>query len=192
MNLPLEDLAAVVLVGGASRRMGRDKAHLPHPSSGVPLLVHQLRIVAELARPPVMVSARQGQTLPPLPPNVIRIDDDGVAGPLGGMVAALRQAEAVHLLVVAVDLPFLTTAVLQRLAAAIHGPHHGVYAQSPAGPEPLVSIVPIELLAALTAALARGEHSPRLLFTGRLAPVMKPVGFDTADPFRNWNRPNDI
>lgn len=80
----------MILAGGASSRMGRDKAWLEF--GGHPLLVHVIAIVAERCRP-IVVAARAGQTLPPLEhPAVERIDDaiaDG--GPLVGIVAGLTK-----------------------------------------------------------------------------------------------------
>lgn len=187
-----DSLSVVVLAGGKSRRMGTDKAHLPHPESGSPLLCHQLEMIAAMTGLPRIVSARASQILPPLPVEVIRIDDDGSAGPLGGIVAALSIATGDHLMIVAVDLPYLDKAVLLRLVAECPSSHGGVYAQAPAGPEPLVSVVPMILRPQLADALERGEHSPRQLFTGPLAHSMKPVFFDTPGPFLNWNSPRDI
>ena len=192
MRIASESIPVVILAGGKSSRMGSDKTQLPHPKSGLPLLCHQLEMVAGIAGQTRIVSARTGQVLPPLPAGVIRIDDDGSAGPLGGIMAALSTVTGDHLMVVAVDLPYMDEEMLLQLVANCSSSHSGVYAQSPTGPEPLVSIVPTKLRPQLESALDRGDNSLRRLFTGPLAHVMKPVLFDRPEPFLNWNSPGDI
>jgi molybdenum cofactor guanylyltransferase len=82
--------AAVILAGGASSRMGCDKAWLEF--EGRALLVHVVAIVAERCRP-IVVAARAGQQLPPLEhPAVERVDDQLIdGGPLAGIVAGLSR-----------------------------------------------------------------------------------------------------
>lgn len=59
-------LAALVLLGGKSSRMGRPKALLPHPVSGLPLYKHHLQALCELEQKGmfpegVWVSGREDQ-----------------------------------------------------------------------------------------------------------------------------------
>ena len=111
-------LAAVVLAGGASRRMGRDKATMPHPTQSPLTMVE--RTVAELGRrcSPVFVIAAPGQALPALDAEVIRDDVRGV-GPLLATARGLRAAAAAgrdRAFVVAVDMPFLSVDLIDALA----------------------------------------------------------------------------
>jgi molybdopterin-guanine dinucleotide biosynthesis protein A len=80
----------VILAGGASSRMGRDKAWLEF--GGRPLLVHVIAIVAERCRP-IIVAARAGQPLPPLEHRAVERIDDAIedGGPLVGIVAGLTS-----------------------------------------------------------------------------------------------------
>lgn len=183
---------AVVLAGGHSRRMGADKAHLPHPETGQPLLERQVELVKQVAKGACFVSARTQQVLPPLPADVIRVEDDGSAGPLAGIVAAGAAARGGSLLIVPVDLPFLTVAVLRILVEACPTVDHGGFALSLRGPEPLVSLVPGKLHSALQNALDRGELGLAKLFLSSLADTMRPVAVAETRPFHNWNRPTDI
>ncbi len=183
---------AVVLAGGHSRRMGTDKALLPHPSTDQSLILHQLELIAQLGSKRLFVSARLGQKLPTLPTGVDRIDDAGTDGPLAGIIAALELATAPHLLVLAVDLPHIQRAVLRELLSSVSTIDHGVFARLSDRPEPLVSVVPGSLCSTLRDALSRGHRSPRDLFTGSLAASMRPVDFTDSFPFKNWNRPDDI
>lgn len=182
-------LSSVVLAGGHSRRMGTDKAWLPHPETGQPMLRRQLSLLASCGGEAPVVSARTGQELPALPPDTERIDDDGTTGPLGGIVSALAGTTCDHLLVIAVDLPKLSESEIQRLSGKLESPGLGVYAHSPGGPQPLVSIMPQSLLPELQAALADGQLSLRRLFAGPLQRQMSPVAFPDNEPFQNWNEP---
>ncbi|GAB5559405.1 MAG: molybdenum cofactor guanylyltransferase [Synoicihabitans sp.] len=183
---------AVVLAGGQSRRMGTDKALLPHPQSGQSLVLHQLNLLQTVNATRRFVSARPGQKLPILPPDVTRIDDAGTEGPLAGIVATLNITTQSHLLVIPVDLPFLSGSVLQKLSSAAVTLERGIYAETESGPEPLVSLIPRSLKPRLDDAIAGGQRSPRALFSGKLANEMHPLKFEDEVPFQNWNHPNDI
>ena len=111
------DLKACVLSGGGSRRMGRDKALLPHPSGGVWLsvLVNQLRA---LALPVVVVSGHSAhhQLLRGCAGVDLLAEEPAGLGPLhalGQLLEADPQQEA--WLVVPVDMPLLSAALLERL-----------------------------------------------------------------------------
>ena len=183
---------AVVLAGGQSSRMGTDKALLPHPSTKQPLLIRQLKLITDFQPTQRFVSAHHGQQLPELPCGITRMDDSGSEGPLVGIIAALQACTEEHLFVLAVDLPAMTLEVLVELRSHLTSPGVGVYAQTPDGPEPLVSFLPRRLGADLETAFRRGERSPRKLFAEVLSDRMRPVPFAETAPFRNWNRPSDI
>ncbi|WP_307789357.1 molybdenum cofactor guanylyltransferase [Mycolicibacterium baixiangningiae] len=108
-------LAAVVLAGGASRRMGRDKATVV--VDGSTLVEHVVATVSERCSP-VFVIAAPGQPLPELSAQVLRDEVRGV-GPLLATGRGLRAAaQAGHrwAFVCAVDLPHLTMDFVDDLA----------------------------------------------------------------------------
>lgn len=112
-------LAGVVLAGGASRRMGRDKATLTVPGrfAGLTLVEHQVSVLAQ-ACDPVFVVAAQGQVLPELAARVLRDEVPGL-GPLPAIGLGLRaaaQAGARRAFISAVDMPFLTSELINELA----------------------------------------------------------------------------
>src|SRR5690349_9873327 len=108
-------LAAVVLAGGASRRMGRDKATMPFDGSTMVELV----VSALSARcSPVFVIAAPGQPLPELQAEVLRDEVRGV-GPLlatGRGLRAAADAGRELAFVCAVDMPHMTTELIDELA----------------------------------------------------------------------------
>ena len=118
MNSPIP-LAAVVLAGGASRRMGRDPARLTFsgPAGQTTLVEHVVSVVSPRCSP-VFVIAAQGQPLPTLPAEVLRDEVLGV-GPLLATGRGLRAAAEAGLqwaFVCAVDMPFLSADVIDVLA----------------------------------------------------------------------------
>lgn len=97
----------VVLAGGLSSRMGRDKALLPW--HGQPLIERQLAVLRDAGVDEVCVSGARAAYggIPDAMP---------VAGPLGGLAGVARTlADGVDLLAIPVDMPLLRVDLLQRL-----------------------------------------------------------------------------
>ncbi len=114
-------LAGVVLAGGASQRMGRDKANLPVPgpagTSGAPTMIEHVVGVIGQRCDPVFVMAAQGQPLPALQARIVRDELRGL-GPLPATARALRvagEAGARLAFVCAVDMPLLAADVIDDL-----------------------------------------------------------------------------
>ncbi|WP_240274671.1 molybdenum cofactor guanylyltransferase [Mycobacterium ulcerans] len=108
--------AGVVLAGGESRRMGRDKATLVLPGGSTTMVEHVLGIVGQRCEP-VFVMAAQGQPLPPLQVPVLRDELRGL-GPLpatGRGLRAAAEAGARFAFVCAVDMPGLTVDLIDDL-----------------------------------------------------------------------------
>jgi len=103
-------VAAAVLAGGASRRMGRDKATLA--VGGVELASLALAAAARVADPVVLV-APEGHPARRL--AAAPVTDPG-EGPLAALAAALAALDADHVLVLAGDHPGLRVELLAHLA----------------------------------------------------------------------------
>src|SRR5215216_4507058 len=103
--------AAAVLAGGASRRMGRDKATLA--VGGVALAAGVLAAAARVADPVVLV-APEGHPARRLGARVVT---DPGEGPLAALAAALEALDATHVLVLAGDHPGLAVELLAQLVA---------------------------------------------------------------------------
>ncbi len=101
---------AIVLCGGQSRRMGRDKASLPFGDET--LLERIVRIVSPIVDE-VVVAARADQSVPG-DFDVVR-DPPGAESPMAGLVAGLRTVRAERLFVTACDAPLLSAPFVERL-----------------------------------------------------------------------------
>lgn len=100
----------VVLAGGRSTRMGRDKALLEW--HGRPLIDHQLALLQR-------AGAQQARVSGDRPAWQGIVDGLPDAGPLGGLLGVARVVRGeTDLLVVPVDMPLLTAPLLARLLAA--------------------------------------------------------------------------
>jgi molybdopterin-guanine dinucleotide biosynthesis protein A len=140
------EFAAIVLAGGRSTRLGRDKAS--EPLRGRPLLQHVIDRVSPLVDEVVVVTAPE-QELPSLAmPYTMRaaVDVYPGTGPLGGIYTGLLAARAERCLAVACDMPLLVPALLRELLARSREcdvvmpvleypePLHAVYARACAEP----------------------------------------------------------
>jgi molybdopterin-guanine dinucleotide biosynthesis protein A len=102
--------SAIVLCGGRSTRMGRDKAGLPFGDET--LLARVARLVGEVAGDVVLV-AREGQSLPG-DLEAVRDPAEGL-GPLAGIAAGLSAIRGGRAFVAACDMPLLRPALARRL-----------------------------------------------------------------------------
>jgi molybdenum cofactor guanylyltransferase len=157
------ELYGLVLTGGRSRRMQRDKANLSYAGKS------QLARAMELLTPLVarcFVSVRSDQLDDPR-----RAAYDTIAdvlpnlGPMGGIHAALQAYPDRGWLVLACDLPFLDTPTLQYLIAhRISGRVATAYRSSFDGqPEPLCAIFEPASRALIEQSLAQSQQCPRAL-----------------------------
>lgn len=153
---------AIILCGGRSTRMGRDKATLPFgPETMLERMVRIVGTVVDPAR--IVVVAALGQPLPALP-SKIRVVRDRTpdCGPLEGLAAGLsalaREAEVVF--ATSCDSPLLlpafVTAMLDRIAGGdwlIAAPQGDEYAH------PLAAAYRLEVLPQVERLLAADRRS---------------------------------
>jgi molybdopterin-guanine dinucleotide biosynthesis protein A len=148
-------VAAAVLAGGASRRMGRDKATMAVGGAALASVV--LAAAARVASPVVLV-APEGHPARRLAARVVA---DPGQGPLAALAAALAALEAGHVLVLAGDHPGLRVELLAHL---VHLASRGEAVACRRGPrlEPLVAVyrrAPALAAAEARLAAAAGDRS---------------------------------
>lgn len=157
-------LGLVILAGGRSSRMGRDKAALPW--RGATLLTDLLLRSQAVAFDEIIVSANRPPDLSALPPELaaricVVADSCQGCGPLGGMEAAFRACTCSYCLVLSVDLPFYDFSPVKRLLPELSQTSlvDLFLPMSENRPQPLAAIYKREAaLEAVQAALAAGKR----------------------------------
>ena len=191
-------LRACLLSGGESRRMGRDKALLPHPEGGT-WLERTLLLLAQLNAPITLLSrhpdhlALAQQLAARLPAITALAEPPPWEGPLLALHRLMQQHPDEQLLLCPVDMPYLTlTALHQLLAAAgdaaaatsptrLHLAHDGERLQPLLGLVPSSAPVRNHLAAAV-------DHGERRLQSWLATQTIQPVPLDPR-AIRNVNRP---
>lgn len=180
----------VVLVGGQSSRMGRDKALIEIDGRtmlerAVDLLrphVREILIIGD----PAKYTTTHG--------SVIADELPGM-GPLGGLVTALKRARYVRLLVIACDMPDLNDRLMTCLKAALDEGHDAVVPQHSGGIEPLAAAYHLRTLEPFNRCLKervlKMSDALARVRTVRIAVGPGEQGWP-ATLFRNVNAPTDL
>lgn len=164
MNPPngLAALYGLVLAGGRSTRMQRDKAAIEYRPGETQLDLAMKLLEGRVARAFVSVRSEQAGDAARARYTQI-VDHPGVEGPIAGIAAAQARCPDMAWLVLACDLPFLDSRTLDALIAARTGRHEATaFRSSHDGlPEPLCAIYEPGSRAALAKHIAAGRNCPR-------------------------------
>ena len=155
-------LFGLVLAGGRSTRMQRDKAAIEYRPGESQLDAAMKLLAPRVARAFVSVRADQaGERTRSRHAHIV--DRGDVEGPIAGIRAALAEHPEAAWLILACDLPFLDAGTLDALiaardpdgdATAFRSSHDGL-------PEPLCAIYEPRAAASIAAHLASGKNCPR-------------------------------
>ena len=150
----ITDCTAIVLAGGDSHRMGRDKANV---MLGDKTLLQTVTATMQQLFPRVIVSVRQ----PRAAIDLLQVcDDEPNGGPLAGLVASLGQITTPWAFIVACDMPFVVAEVVELLAGH-RSRHQAVVPVVHGHLQPLAAFYAASCLAPLRASLAARQNSLR-------------------------------
>lgn len=152
-NSAAGQITGVVLAGGKSRRMGRDKALLP--IDGVPFISRILSTMRE-EFPDLIISAGEGDSYEQFRCRVAH-DLFPDSGPLGGIHAALLATRADSIFITTCDMPFVSTMLIRHILSQSDPtrPAMGIDAE---GRMLLLGRIPVAAVDEISSALARGER----------------------------------
>lgn len=181
-------LYGLVLTGGQSSRMGRDKAALDY--HGKPQAKHAVDLLAGFCSK-VYVSTRPGQENADVIDDLPQIQDSFLGfGPLGGILSALKTEPQAAWMVLACDLPYVTHETLAHLAKH-RNPFKLATAYRNAAngfPEPLIAVYEPKSVHRLLRFLGLGYHCPRKVLINSDTHLL-----DAPDPqqLENVNHPEE-
>ena len=185
------NISAVLLAGGQSRRMGRDKATILF--RGKPLWQIQLDLLHKLQPAEIFVSARTDPIW--RPPDLTFVPDEPPSrGPLSGLAATSARIRSSHLLVLAIDMPFMNEDHLRYLCDKIE-PGRGVLPMMGDRAEPLAAIYPVEARIDFVNTLSGVDFSMQILTNQLIRRGMLrviPVSKEEQLFYRNLNEPDDL
>jgi len=176
--------SGVVLTGGQSRRMGRDKALID--VAGEPLCIRTARVLVEAGASDVVAIGGDGGTIEALGLGW-HADQYPGAGPLGGIITALRVMAGDIVVVVATDLVALTPPIIEAIVAGLT-PEADVALADSGRLEPLCGAWRRRAEPLLSAAFAAGDRAVHAVLAD-LTVVTVRVDPDT---LRNANSPSDL
>ncbi|MEZ5211912.1 MULTISPECIES: molybdenum cofactor guanylyltransferase [unclassified Gordonia (in: high G+C Gram-positive bacteria)] len=187
------NLAGIVLAGGRSRRMGRDKASMDW--DGRPLLSTVVDVVAQRCDPVLVTAAQTSQAYVELGQadglTWITTEEIGT-GPLGGLVVALEAAEAAGspaAFVCATDMPLIEPELIDELLRGLTVSTDAVIAYDSERAHPMAGIYRTRVAPRLAELLATGEQR----MTAALdAIVTHRVTVSNPDWLTNVDAPEDV
>jgi molybdenum cofactor guanylyltransferase len=183
--------SAVILAGGASRRMGRDKSLLA--VDGQTLLEWQVATARAAGAQEVLISGRPGVDYSALGCRVL-LDQYRECGPLAGIERGLSEATENLVLCMAVDMPKVRPDMIGSLLAQC-SPERGVVPVLYDQLEPLLAVYP-----KCCGAATRAMLEARRLVVSEFACACVQAGAvqlysapgEAAAQFANWNHPEDV
>jgi len=190
-------IAGILLAGGRSRRMGRDKALLPLPGSEHLTFVEHLSTMLTACCSEVVLVARDAEQAAEYAFADIHtiIDEAPDIGPLMGLYSGLQAITTSHALVIAVDMPFVQPAVVRLLLSqplddallvpVVNGFH-----------QVLLAVYPRSILPTVAERLRAGRRDPRSLLEVARVRSIDEAQLRVVDPqlrsFVNINTPEEF
>lgn len=182
-------MTGVILAGGKSRRMGRDKAFIP--IDGLPLVERVIRLFTANFTSVIIIGGPaerfQDYHLPHYP-------DIYPGSAMGGLYTGLYQATTPYIFVSACDIPYPSAAVMHFLISLRQG-FDAIVAESAIGLEPLFAVYGKSCLEQMRRQLDAGNPCildlfPKIVARTVTAEKLSSIGGPTS--FYNLNTPEDL
>jgi molybdopterin-guanine dinucleotide biosynthesis protein A len=192
MEAPSSDVTVFILAGGKSTRMGEDKAFVM--LDGRSLLARALGLARSVTSDVRIVGdPAKFAAFAPVVEDIFRN-----CGPLGGIHAALRASPTELNLILAVDVPFVSPALLQYLIGRARASKSATVTVAQAGGrlQPLCAVYRRDFAGAAEQALRAGHYKIDALFeSSRIQLIteeeLEAAGF-SSKMFRNLNTQQEL
>jgi len=169
----------IVLAGGESRRMGRDKAFLN--VAGLPMIEHVIRALRSVV-PHIIVVTNTPEAYARYGVEVTG-DVKDRRGSLVGLYSGLLRSSQDCNIVVACDMPFLNPGLLSYMAGLAEG-HDAVVPKLGELVEPLHAVYSRSLLRVIEESISRDQWRIRSVLSGQRIRYVTKEEIDRFDPLR--------
>jgi len=174
-------MTSIVLAGGKSLRLGRNKAL--EEIGGQSLIQRVIERLELLGTEIIVVVAHADQVFPPDSKAKIVVDAYPGKGALGGIYSGLKVASSFHNLVVACDMPFLNIDLLRYLME-LSPDFDVVIPRLKVGLEPLHAVYSKRCLDPMEAALGEGRLKIADAFPTLRIRYVEQAEVEKFDPYR--------
>lgn len=181
-----EKISAFILAGGQSTRMGTDKATVMF--DGKPMVEHVWDALSPLFKRITLVSNHVSHQAIGLP--IIKDAYDHI-GPLGGIIAGLRESETDLNLFIGCDMPMVRPAILDFLIAVSKENEH-LLPSFQGKTETLCSILSKSALPTLERAVSSKNYKLYEVLMSLNPKVTDVAHLCNENPFANINTPSDL
>lgn len=186
MNQSTRSISCIILAGGEGKRVGGDdKGLLEYRNK--PLIEHVISAVSPQVDDILISANRNAEQYKAYSPKVISDLSEQYLGPLAGINAALGHCRHEWVLIVACDMPFLPSDLIDKFLSTRSDKH--LFIASTNGKLQLVLLIHRSLHDSLEHDLSNGQlrlmqwvksHQPEI------------VSFDDESSFKNFNNHNDF
>jgi molybdopterin-guanine dinucleotide biosynthesis protein A len=175
-------ITGIILSGGKSRRMGRDKGLIRFKGK---LLIHYATDLMHELADEIIISTNNEDYKKLNYPTVS--DNYKDVGPLGGIEAALRHSDNKINLLAPCDNPFLTKELFTLLLSKISGFDAAVPRNIDGKTEPLTACYSKDILPVIVHQIESGDYKVQ-----NFLKKIRTIYVDTNYRFENFNAPGDL
>ncbi|NES76552.1 MULTISPECIES: molybdenum cofactor guanylyltransferase [Okeania] len=192
LSLPKNHLVALILAGGKSSRMGKDKALIPWQN--IPMLKRVYQVASEFTEKVYIITPWSEKYQHILPTECEWLTEIRTEGPLVAFNQGLAQINSDWILLLGCDLPLLNLDIIQTWATHLNQLSPEILALVPKksqGWEPLCGFYRQQIKVELQKYIDQGDRSFQRLLTR--IPV-QPLSIDTdiEKMLFNCNTPSDL
>ena len=179
------ELSVIILAGGRSRRMGKDKRKIILDDKS---LFEYSLLLAKSFSDDIIISANDNLDL--FNPFVVVTDKYKDAGPVAGIISALAVIKNRYALLLTCDMPFITDDLINSLIKE-KSPDELVMFDHPDNFYPFPALIPVELETELNKKLLEGTRSVKRVLEDIPLKRINIPPFTPQKAFMNINRPDE-
>ncbi len=174
------DVTGIILAGGKSLRFGRNKAM--EKIGGVPLIERVIKSLTPITKKMIIVTSGDNKSFSSIKNVELVTDIYPDKGPLGGIYTGLYHSGNIANIVVACDMPFLNTQLLEHMTKILPSFDAIVPRWSEGQIEPLHTVYSISCLPAIRKHLENNQFSVTTFLKKMHVLHLNKRGFSSFDP----------